>query len=71
VFQILESFTDIQTDREIRPNPGFLTADQWRRVFNRAGFQNTDVAPNVDAIRDIYPHFFAGAFCGQKGAQNK
>jgi SAM-dependent methyltransferase len=71
MFQILESFTDVQLDQEIRPNPGFLTADQWRCAFNRAGFQSTDVAPDVDAIRDIYPHFFAGAICGQKGAQNK
>jgi len=71
MFQILESFTDVQTDREIRPNPGFLTADQWRRAFNRAGFHSTDVAPDVDVIRDIYPHFFAGAICGQKRAQNK
>jgi len=29
MFQILESFTEVQTDPEIRPNPGFLTADHW------------------------------------------
>src|SRR5205823_1487320 len=28
MFQILESFTDVQTDPEIRPNRDFLTADQ-------------------------------------------
>jgi SAM-dependent methyltransferase len=65
MFQILESFTDVQTDPEIRPNPGFLTAGHWRRAFTRAGFKRVEVAPDVDRIREIYPHFFAGAICGQ------
>jgi SAM-dependent methyltransferase len=65
MFQILESFTNVQTDPEIRPNPGFLTAEHWRRAFTRAGFQRVDIAPNIDRIREIYPHFFTGAICGQ------
>jgi SAM-dependent methyltransferase len=65
MFQILESFTNVQTDAEVRPNPGFLTAEQWRCAFSRAGFQRVDVAPDVDRIREIYPHFFTGAICGQ------
>ena len=65
MFQILESFTNVQTDPEIRPNPGFLTAEHWRRAFTRAGFQRAEVAPNIDRIREIYPHFFTGAICGQ------
>jgi len=66
MFQILESFTEVQTDPEIRPNPGFLTADHWRRAFTRAGFEHAEVAPDIDSIREIYPHFFTGAICGQK-----
>ncbi len=65
MFQILESFTDVQLDPDFRPNPGFLTADQWRRAFRRAGFANIQVAPDVDRIREIYPHFFSGAIGGQ------
>ena len=68
MFQILESFTEVQTDPEIRPNPGFLTADHWRRAFTRAGFERVEVAPDIDSIREIYPHFFAGAICGQNTA---
>jgi SAM-dependent methyltransferase len=71
MFQILESFTNVQTDPEVRPNPGFLTAEQWRRAFTRAGFQRTEVAPNIDRIREIYPHFFTGAICGQNVVPNK
>ena len=65
MFQILESFTNVRTDPEIRPNPGFLTAENWRRAFARAGFQHVEVAPEIDRIREIYPHFFTGAICGQ------
>jgi SAM-dependent methyltransferase len=68
MFQILESFTEVQTDPEFRPNPGFLTANQWRRAFARADFQSVEVAPDIDAIREIYPHFFTGAICAQNTA---
>jgi SAM-dependent methyltransferase len=71
MFQILESFTNAQTDPEIRPNPGFLTAEHWRRAFTRAGFQRVEVAPDIDRIREIYPHFFTGAISGQNMVSNK
>jgi polyketide synthase PksN len=65
MFQILDSFTNVETDPDIRPNPGFLTAEQWRRAFLKAGFTRTEVAPDIERIREIYPHFFTGAVCGQ------
>jgi len=68
MFQILESFTEVQTDPEFRPNPGFLTANHWRGAFTRAGFQGVEVAPDIDGIREIYPHFFTGAISAQNTA---
>jgi SAM-dependent methyltransferase len=68
MFQILESFTEVRIDPEFRPNPGFLTANHWRRAFTRAGFQGVEIAPDVDAIREVYPHFFTGAICAQETA---
>ena len=65
VFQILDSFTEVDTDPEFRPNPGFLTADQWRNAFHRAGFEETEIKPELDRIREFYPHFFTGAICGR------
>jgi SAM-dependent methyltransferase len=65
MFQILDSFTNVETDPEVRPNPGFLTAEQWCRAFSRAGFTHAEVAPDIDRIREIYPHFFTGAISGQ------
>ena len=70
MFQILDSFTNVQIDPEIRPNPGFLTAEQWRRAFSRAGLKHTRVAPDIDRIREIYPHFFTAAICGQHQAND-
>src|SRR5437764_4659965 len=71
IFRILDSFTDVNTDPEIRPNPGFLTADQWRRAFTRAGFQRVEITPPIETIREVYSHFFASAICGQRAAANK
>ena len=68
MFQILDTFSDVETDPEIRPNPGFLTSDQWRRAFSRAGFGHAEIAPDIVRIRQIYQHFFTGAICGQKSA---
>jgi polyketide synthase PksN len=65
MFQILDSFNDVEMVPEIRPNPGFLTAEQWRRAFLRAGFQRVEIAPDTERIREIYAHFFTGAVCGQ------
>jgi SAM-dependent methyltransferase len=65
VFQILDSFTEVDTDPEFRPNPGFLTADHWRHAFKRAGFEYIEVKPELDRIREFYPHFFTGAICGR------
>jgi len=65
VFQILDSFTEVDTDPEFRPNSGFLTADHWRNAFKRAGFERTEVKPELDRIREFYPHFFTGAICGR------
>jgi polyketide synthase PksN len=68
MFQILDSFSKVETDPEIRPNPGFLTAEQWRRAFSRANFVRVEVAPDIARIRQTYRHFFTGAICGQKSA---
>jgi SAM-dependent methyltransferase len=67
MFQILESFTDVGLEPEARPNPGFLTPEQWRNSFVRAGFENVNIEPQIDKIRELYPHFFTGAVCGQNG----
>jgi SAM-dependent methyltransferase len=71
MFQILDSFSNVETDPDIRPNPGFLTAEQWRSAFLRVGYGHAEVAPDIEQIREFYPHFFTGAICGQNMATAK
>ncbi|MFO1429417.1 MAG: class I SAM-dependent methyltransferase [Candidatus Competibacteraceae bacterium] len=66
VFQLLASFTRVTTDPIRRPNPGFLTAEQWRRLLLEAGFNPVEVTPDQERIREIYPRLFVGAVCGRK-----
>ena len=40
--------------------------EQWRDAFGRAAFGNVRIAPDIEKIRELYPHFFTGAICGQK-----
>jgi SAM-dependent methyltransferase len=61
VFQILDSFTEVITDPEIRPQPGFLTIEQWGEALRRAGFGSVEFAPDHAKIREIYPRFLVGA----------
>ncbi len=65
VFQILDSFINVATDPELRPNPGFLTPEQWHRAFAGAGFAHIQVKPDYARIREIYPRFCIGAVCGR------
>jgi Methyltransferase domain. len=66
MFQILDSFTDVDIDPKLRPNPGFLTAAQWRYAFARGGFAPVEVTPDIERIRELYRHFFTGAVCGRQ-----
>lgn len=65
MFQILNSYTEVKTDPDTRPNPGFLTAAQWRRALAQAGFAEVEIIPDVERIEEIYPHFFTGVICGR------
>src|SRR5207247_10447473 len=56
MFQILESFTNVQTDPEVSQNPGFLTAAQWRCAFTRPGFQGGEVVAGSGLTRRVCPH---------------
>ena len=70
MFQNLESFTEVKIDSDVRPRPGFLTPEQWRRAFSRCDLTCCQVAPDIEKIRDIYPHFFTAAIAGQKRLKN-
>ncbi len=68
MFQILDGFISVSTNTEYRPNPGFLTAEQWQMAFARSEFSHVEVTPDHARIREIYPRFFTGAICGRMDA---
>ena len=65
IFQILDSYIDVTLEPEFRPNPGFLTAEQWRSAFARAGFKIIEIVPEIERIRELYSRFFTGAICAR------
>lgn len=68
VFQLLDSFATVLTDPVERPNGGFLTPEQWRRLLAGAGFEPVEITPEQEKIRTIYPRLFVGAVCGRPAA---
>src|SRR5262249_39659838 len=66
-FQLLESFTAVRLDPIPGPEPGFLTAEPWLAAFERAGFVDVALVPDVIRLRALYPGFFAAAICGRRG----
>lgn len=61
VFQLLDSFTEVVTDPVIRPNPGFLTPEQWRNALAAAGFGETQIKPDPERMRALYTGFYTGS----------
>lgn len=66
IFQILDSFRNVQTDPDYRPHAGFLAARSWRRALAHSHFANFEIEPDVERLWEICPNFLASAVCGQK-----
>jgi hypothetical protein len=66
VFNFLENFTGVATDRETRPNHGFLTPENWRRAFRAAGFEKPEILPDVEELARHYEAFFVAAVSARR-----
>ncbi len=65
-FQILQSYQAVETDPELRPTPGFLTAEGWTESLRRAGFTEIEIVPDAARLRDLWDGAIAGAVCGRR-----
>lgn len=65
-FQLLESFSAVQLDPVARPEPGFLTAEHWLAAFDRGGFTDVQLRPDVRRLREIHSTFYAAAVSGRR-----
>jgi SAM-dependent methyltransferase len=68
VFLLLEGFWDVVLDPLLRPSPGFLAPDQWRRLLQNAGFTAVEVVPDHSRLRAVYPRFSIGVLCARRPA---
>jgi SAM-dependent methyltransferase len=66
VFNFLENFTGVATDAATRPNHGFLTPDNWRKAFEKAGFEKPSILPDVEALARHYDSFFVAAVTARR-----
>jgi SAM-dependent methyltransferase len=66
VFNFLENFTGVATDPATRPNHGFLTPADWRRALHAAGFESTQVLPDVEQLARHYDAFFVAAVSARR-----
>ncbi len=64
IFQIMDSFLDVELDKTLRPQPGFLTPEQWLGWLQQSGYTDISIKPNLEAIREHYPRFITGSVCG-------
>jgi SAM-dependent methyltransferase len=66
VFNFLENFTGVSTDRATRPNHGFLTPENWRNAFRAAGFESPEILPDVEDLAKHYDAFFVAAVSARR-----
>ena len=65
-FQILQSYQAVATDPELRPTPGFLTAEGWTEALRRAGFSEIELRPDAARLRDLWDGAITAAVCGRR-----
>ncbi len=65
-FQILQSYQAVETDPELRPTPGFLTAEGWTEALRRAGFTEIALVPDAARLRDLWEGALTAAVCGRR-----
>lgn len=61
-FVLLDSYRDVHLHPDVRPRPGFMTAEGWTRAATLAGFSRSELIPAALArcVRG-YAGFYAGA----------
>lgn len=65
IFQILASYNNVITDPKTRPNPGFLSPQQWQQAF-LSSFKHVELTPDLKKIHPLCAVFYTGAICGQR-----
>ncbi len=65
VFQLMRGFQDVELEPGVRSTHGFLGLEEWPAAFAAAGFVQSEIVPDLGALRHHYSRFFAGAIRGR------
>jgi SAM-dependent methyltransferase len=49
IFNLLDTYVNVDLDKDLRPLPGFLDYGHWKKNLESAGFKNIEVLFNTDA----------------------
>jgi SAM-dependent methyltransferase len=61
-FTLLEGYRNALSADGLRPRPGFMAADGWRRALLAAGFERVALLPAaLSQCVELYPGFYCGA----------
>jgi SAM-dependent methyltransferase len=71
VFNFLQNFTGVATDRQTRPNHGFLTPQNWRDALRAAGFESPEILPDVEELAKHYDAFFVAAVSARRPVHSR
>jgi SAM-dependent methyltransferase len=68
VFNLMRTFRAPRLHARLRPNGGFLMAEQWTSALEAAGFRDVRLLPDIGRIRDVFPAFYSAASGATRGA---
>lgn len=66
VFNLIAAFRDPLLDPEFRPQPGFLTPEQWIAALSRFGFREITFYPEIRELRHDFPDLLVTAIVAVK-----
>lgn len=64
-FLMLRTYREVKVDTDLRSRPGFLTPEEWARLLRHTGYEDVQVVPNFEPIRQVDPRFYAASIVGQ------
>ena len=67
VFLLLESFRSPVLHKDFRPTGGFLTPENWQQALLAAGFEDIELLPDIQRVREHYPSFLVAAISARRG----
>lgn len=66
ILNTLDSYWDVELDKEIRPQYGFMHWKNWLRAFELAGFSKFETIPDMSSVEKEYDNCYVSIIRGIK-----